>query len=85
MCNSVHIWQDGTPRSQNNVFTWQSPERLAQKEAEERERAHWRANYQKRKERAIAAATRVNKSVDLGAHGGIANALKNKASSRVNG
>jgi hypothetical protein len=78
-------WEDGSVRSTGNSFDWQDPNARAVKEAQERERAFWKANYAKRKERAIAAATRVNKSVDLGAHGGIANALKNKASSRVNG
>lgn len=89
-------WPDGTLMSQDNAFSWQTPETLAKRDAEERERAYWRETYQRRKEREIKrvaaekaafraqreamkkAATRVNKSVDLGSHGGVANALKGR-------
>jgi len=82
----ANTWQDGTPKSSGNAFSWFTPIDKAAQEKLERERALGRARYRKYKERDQAIvreqlkqkATRVNKTVNLGAHGGIANALKNR-------
>lgn len=77
MSVTAQTWECGTPKSQGNAFSWVRP--FTKEDADlERKRAIDRASYHRRKEIAKRAATRVNKCVDLGAHGGTANSIKGR-------
>lgn len=80
------VWPCGTVKSQGNAFSWERP---SDKEAYQKllhRRQIGMNSYYRRKERDLntvkeqmkRAATRVNRNVDLGSHGGTANALKGR-------